>query len=190
MLRSGVRYQTTITPKRLAVCIGVIWLVAIVTALLPITDWRYLHSYLLFYTNGIHIPCFIVMVVMYILIFRILKSTKSSSFGNNRAAVNARLREKKVAKTVFVVLVVYAVCWIPVWVSGNIAFTCGSNCISQQTNNFLNLLGLINGFTNPIIYTFKMPKFRAAASYLLRCRCLCNQERVYPRRQGGSNQTK
>ena len=173
-------YQSIITHKRLAGCIVAIWVVSLITALLPLMEWCHLPIYLLVIIGGIQVPAFIVTIIMYILIFRILKSNAPSILGNVQTVNNARLRQKQVAKTVFVVIIVYAICWIPVWVSENIAFICGSRCITQQVNNFINLFGLLNSFTNPIIYAFKMPKFRAAAIFLLPCRCIRKRNQIRP----------
>lgn len=174
VIKYGLVWRDILTPKRLKYFIAIVWLISLLMALLPTMGLRDYVTLVLIDTVGV--PTLITMTVLYLLVFRILRQSayrdikrRSVDFRNqsseSQASLRSKLREKEVAKTICVVIVVFALCWLPTFISEHIALFC-PDCLSQQINNFLNLFGLMNSFCNPIIYAFKMPKFRAAVKFL------------------------
>ena len=177
VIKYSLMWKNILTPKRIRYFIAVVWLIALFMALLPTMGLRDYVTLVLIDVVGV--PTLISMTVLYIIVFRTLRQSayrdvkrRSVDLRNqtseSQASLRSKLREKEVAKTICIVIVVFAFCWLPTFISEHVALIC-PECLSQQWNNFLNLFGLMNSFCNPIIYAFKMPKFRAAVKFLFCC---------------------
>lgn len=168
-------WKDILTPRRLKYFIAVIWIISLLLALLPTMGVRKYITLILIDTTGF--PTLICMTIMYVMVFlnlrnsayRDIKRRSVNQCSESQAALRSKQREKEVAKMICVVIIVFAICWLPTFISEHVAILC-PKCLSQKWNNFLNLFGLMNSFCNPIIYAFKMPKFREAIKSMFKCR--------------------
>ena len=93
-------------------------------------------------------------------------------FAHNRQ--NAEYHRAKLARTLFVVIAVSLVCFLPSTVGYLIHYLC-SECVSLPLSYVFNILYLANSLVNPIIYSFRMPMFRETLKRMK----LCKQSKQY-----------
>jgi len=87
----------------------------------------------------------------------------------------ATLKERRVARTMGVIMAAFVVCWLPFFVIYVLFPFCGGACsevIGDRVVTFIIWLGYVNSTINPVIYTiFNVDFRRAFKSLLLSGRC-------------------
>ncbi|XP_021356360.1 dopamine D2-like receptor isoform X2 [Mizuhopecten yessoensis] len=105
----------------------------------------------------------IVMIVAYIRIYIAIR--KSGEF-QRRHTISVEGRQKRsearaVAKTLFIVLLCFLLCWLPYFCYTNIgAFITNKADIPPYLNVLAYSFGYMNSACNPIIYAWRFPEFR------------------------------
>ena len=97
------------------------------------------------------IVALLVICVSYLMIRTRLRSTSNSSRSTKR---NLRL-----SRTVFLVIAVSLVFWLPAFVVYAVQGFC-PRCFLQSVFSVVNALHLANSMVNPFVYTFRMPVFK------------------------------
>lgn len=87
-------------------------------------------------------------------------------------------REVKKAQKLFVIVVFFMICWIPLYTSNAIQAIC-SQCLTISANlmDFLIILSHINSAGSPFLYAFHMKDFRMALRRLI-CKGAINQRKL------------
>ena len=110
----------------------------------------------------------------------------------NQTAENQRRSDKskkKVLKMLMTVVILFALCWLPVYISQFIHFFDKENfpCGPPVVLSFMGLfLGYANSAINPTIYAIFNSNFRNGFRDILLCRCRCFRNRVAPQTNVGS----
>ena len=82
-----------------------------------------------------------------------------------------RYREKKLTKTLFIVILVSLLTYLPIGILNFITFSTNDiHFFSGSTYNALIVLYYANSLVNPILYAMRMPEFKRALVSLLRCK--------------------
>jgi hypothetical protein len=84
---------------------------------------------------------------------------------NHKKRSNDEQREKKVAKTLTIITLVFLLCWSPFFISYIIYIK--NESIPGRLNNIVIWLGLFNSAMNPIIYAYFIPTFRSTFKKIL-----------------------
>ncbi|KAM8973707.1 histamine H2 receptor [Pelodytes ibericus] len=189
-----LQYSMFVTPCRVGVAMGVIWIVSLMVSFLPIhlgwntkdktiqnsrdddhkecklelnKEYVLVDGLLTFY-----LPLFI-MCLMYYRIFKIAREqAKRINHANCSNAVSPSLptvREHKATVTLAAVMGAFIICWFPYFT----VFTYqGVNDIEVDETAFLIVLwlGYANSALNPILYAALNRDFRTAYQRLLHCR--------------------
>ena len=86
---------------------------------------------------------------------------------------NGSEQNRKLSRTLFIVIAVSLVCWIPGVVVYCIYCVC-SECLPELLLSLATSLRLANSLINPIIYSFKIPMFRQTLTRMKLC-SLCKK---------------
>uniref|UniRef100_A0A8D2Q041 Adenosine receptor A3 n=1 Tax=Varanus komodoensis TaxID=61221 RepID=A0A8D2Q041_VARKO len=188
-VRLLVRYKTITTEKRIWVILAAIWLLSLLMGFVPMFGFAAESSnknvtckfikvmkmeymiYLSFFA-GTLFPL-ILMCVLYAKIFCIIRTKlKHCSVNVTRQRVFYR-HELKTAKSLVLVLFLFAVCWLPMCIINCIIHFYSKNIPKPVIYTGI-LLSHSNSVMNPIIYAFRIKKFREACNQILRTYILCS----------------
>ena len=189
-IRFPFKYVSTMTTLHALVEIAVVWVISIAFGALYTREFisrLYIAFYsviLLFSTMG-----------MYIYIFITAKRQENRIQEINQAS-DGSVMEKKVAKTIFTVVGIYAICWLPMLLLP--AFVNPSTKPIQFAKGFpwvQNLLAC-NSALNPFIYCMRSRKYRSAFGKILRMKHFRSSINASlslthpgPHRRGGTHQS-
>ena len=164
-----LRHKIKMTSSKLKAILLFIWLFSLVLPILEVILPRQSPSFLVLrhlILSGI-VSCFVAIVTSGLLTFINVQCASSrisnlqENGGNNHMYADLRERNKKVAKTIALIVVVFSICWIPV------------TYISASLENYSMLhfwtviLGLANSAVNPCIYFYRHRSYRQALKVLL-----------------------
>ncbi|TRY82631.1 hypothetical protein DNTS_032576, partial [Danionella cerebrum] len=182
-------YKRVVTPKRAGVAVVVCWLVAIVVGLTPMLGWHNLEKlqksngtvdadlvvicefenvismeYMVYFNFfGWVLPPLILMLLIYIEIFYIIhKQLNQKVTANQSDPTRYYGKELKLAKSLALVLFLFAVSWLPLHTLNCITLFCPSCDNSMCLLYMAILLSHGNSVVNPIVYAFRIKKFQDA----------------------------
>lgn len=177
---------------RMFALIGVSWVLSIILGLLPIMGWNcmgilnqcstvlplYSRSFILFCIT-VFSAVLLAIVVLYVRIFRVVKSNTQRLAGAPQRKGFAKKSQKYMAllKTVTIVLGVFIACWLPLFFLFLLDFFCpAQSCpVLLKAEYFLGL-AMINSLLNPIIYTLTSKDMCKAILRLLCSYCLITKD--------------
>ena len=159
--------QSIVNERSVLVSIGVVWVIAIHYALLPLVGWRDKTFQLYLYGLACGIPT-VVFIVAYYLVYRALRrhmiTIKGLGEGKSPALENVLRTEKAATRTVLLVLVVFLALWIP-FLSIDFLIvqceTCRNETFHLARDTALTLVYFSSGI-NPVIYAWRVKVFRRA----------------------------
>lgn len=129
-------------------------------------------DYMVFFSfiTWILIPL-IVMCIIYLDIFYILRNKLSQNLSGFRETRAFYGREFKTAKSLFLVLFLFALCWLPLSIINLISYF-GVD-IPEAAMCLGILLSHANSMMNPIVYACKIKKFKETYTLILRACRVC-----------------
>ncbi|XP_068275524.1 adenosine receptor A3 [Nyctibius grandis] len=187
------RYKTITTERRVWWALGLCWFVSLLVGLVPLFGWKKTEPrnsdslrcrftsvmrmdymvYFGFFTWTL-VPL-LIMCALYVEIFYIIRTKLSQGTTSVRGARAFYGQEFKTAKSLALVLFLFAISWLPL---------CIINCISyfypeSQIPPYLMYLGILlshaNSAMNPIVYACKIKKFKNTYLLILRTYILCKK---------------
>ncbi|XP_074971952.1 adenosine receptor A3-like [Phalacrocorax aristotelis] len=179
------RYRAVVMKKRICVTLGLCWLVAVLVGLVPMLGWnqhtgsssyiecRFLAvmkmDYVVYFSffTWIVLPL-LIMCALYAEIFYIMSIKLSLSSASLPGGETACGKEKKMAKHLALILFLFAVSWLPLGVLNCILYFCPSCTIPRPLMYLGILLSHANSAMNPIVYAFKIQKFKETYAFILR----------------------
>ncbi|XP_063300402.1 adenosine receptor A3-like [Pelobates fuscus] len=185
-IKISIRYKNVITSRRICLSILFVWIWSILVGLVPMFGWnnrsklednqrdflscRFTSAmsmeYMVYFNifGWVFVPL-IIMMALYVEIFYLirkqLKQYASKSTGNGLFYG----KEYKTAKSLALVLLLFALSWLPLSFINCIAYFDPSTTNSPSYGPILLLAILLshaNSAMNPIIYAFKIKKFKDA----------------------------
>ncbi|MBN3273697.1 AA1R protein, partial [Polyodon spathula] len=173
-----------------ALLVGVCWLVPTILGLLPMLGWhrggslgataernsssssstegRYKAcsfsavtsmDYVVYFNFfGLILTPLLLMLGLYVLVFTTIKKQLQHS---QAACKASRLqKELKLANALALVLALFAMCWLPLPIMNSVGFFCPTCHVSKPILYCGILLSHANSAINPVVYAFKIKKFR------------------------------
>lgn len=170
-INSPMEYKTKITKKRIYIFIVVIWVISALICFLPATKVPE-QTYLLIYIHThISVPALFLMVI-YAKGFRALARRRRELHFNGHASdennKRALERERNMAVTVFIILAIFYITYLPQFIMIHVARYCNSCEISDDSITFHKIdvissrFVFLNSALNPFVYAWRMPKYRRA----------------------------
>ncbi|NWH66730.1 AA3R protein, partial [Geococcyx californianus] len=187
------RYKIITTERRVWWALGLCWSVSLLVGLVPMFGWNKAES-----RNPSFLRChftsvmrmdymvyfgffawtlvpLLIMCVLYVEIFYIIRTKLRQGATSVRGAGGFYGQEFKTAKSLALVLFLFAMSWLPL---------CIINCISYfyaecRIPQFLMYLGIVlshaNSAMNPIVYACRIKKFKTTYLLILRTYILCKK---------------
>ncbi|XP_041656233.1 adenosine receptor A3-like [Cheilinus undulatus] len=107
----------------------------------------------------------LVMTLLYTQIFWSLQGRLKESSPQAQASL---LREKKLACSLALVLILFAICWIPLHLMNCLLLFHGPEAVTKGTLYAGILLSHANSAVNPVVYAYRIPKIQQAYSQIWR----------------------
>ncbi|XP_007428756.2 adenosine receptor A3, partial [Python bivittatus] len=181
----GQSYKSVVTPKRAGVAIGCCWLISFLVGLTPMFGWNKLKEqqesnssqpdtvvcqfenvismeYMVYFNFFVWVlPPLVFMLIIYLEVFKIIRKQLNKKVGSNSAYPEKYYgKELQIAKSLALVLFLFALSWLPLHTCNCIHLFC-STC---ETPSALTSIAVFmthgNSAMNPIVYAFRIKKFR------------------------------
>ncbi|XP_036434282.1 adenosine receptor A1b [Colossoma macropomum] len=182
-------YKRVVTPRRAGLAVVVCWTVAFIVGLTPMLGWNNLHNlqqkngslspdliitcqfenvismqYMVYFNFfGWVLPPLLLMLAIYAEIFYMIHKQLNKKVSTSHTDPNKYYdKELKLAKSLALVLFLFAVSWLPLHILNCITLFC-PDCEKPM---FLIYIAILlthgNSAVNPIVYAFRIKKFRMA----------------------------
>ncbi|XP_062387067.1 adenosine receptor A1-like [Sardina pilchardus] len=184
-----LRYKTTVTIQRSWWVVAACWLAAATVGFTPFMGWNNRNgtsqnttqcqflsvmswSYLVTYFYICFVVPMLVMTVLYGCIFTIIHRQLRNT--SNGVSNSYYYKERNLTRSLVFVLVVFAVCWLPIHLMDMAAYY--RLAVPIEAFYVGILLSQANSAINPVIYAFKIQHIRAPLKKIWRRIFLCKQE--------------
>lgn len=185
------RYKIISTERRIWWALGLCWFLSLLVGLTPMFGWnnqstRY-HTceftsvirmdymvYFSFFTWTL-IPLSI-MCALYVAVFYIIRTKLSQGATNGRGVGTFYGKEFKKAKSLALVLFLFAVSWLPLSIMNCVSYFYPGSKIPKPWIFLGILLSHANSAMNPIVYACKIKKFKTTYLFILRTYILCRKK--------------
>ena len=161
-IRFPFKYINVMTTRNTLAGIVVIWLVALTFGALYTRDFISK-----FYVSIYNLSILFTTLIMYIYIF-VAAKRQENRVQNIPVGPHAVAAEKKVAKTIFVVVGAYILCWAPLFLFPAFVHPFRNPRLFREGFPRVQILLAINSAVNPYIYCIRSQKYRAAFCKMLR----------------------
>ncbi|KAK7506898.1 hypothetical protein BaRGS_00001749 [Batillaria attramentaria] len=186
-------YQRVMTIPRAMAVVTVTWIIAILLGLVPNMGWNLGEEnfegfcaftvvigmdymvYMIFF--GVNIPPLVFMFCVYAYIFHIIRKLNKQVASqmtvlshDGRSSARRQKREVRGAKSLAYVIILFAVCWMPIHVLNCISLFAPEKSPPFQVLLFTIVLSHANSFMNPIVYAFSNTQFKRAFVRILCCK--------------------
>ncbi|KAF7238982.1 Adenosine receptor A1 [Varanus komodoensis] len=185
-LKESLNYKSVVTPKRAGVAIACCWFVSFLVGLTPMFGWNNLQKiqekngsqseytiscqfenvismeYMVYFNFFVWVlPPLLLMFVIYLEVFKIIRKQLNKKVGSSSTYPERYYgKELQIAKSLALVLFLFAVSWLPLHARNCVSFFCPS-CQTPSTFTYIAIfLTHGNSAMNPIVYAFRIKKFR------------------------------
>ncbi|XP_051891062.1 adenosine receptor A3-like [Pristis pectinata] len=177
------RYRIIVTQKRAWIAIGICWLGSILIGLTPVFGWnnrsseewrnfthrkcRFLEVVRMDYMVYLHffvglLTPLVITFGLYAEVFWIIRKQQNKMVTNATDSTRYFKKELKLAKSLTLILCLFATCWLPIQIVNCISYFYSQH-IDLKIPTFIGiLLSHANSAVNPVIYAWKIKKFRVS----------------------------
>ncbi|MCI4389696.1 hypothetical protein PGIGA_G00101470 [Pangasianodon gigas] len=183
------RYHSTMTPRNALLVILITWVLAFLIGLVPLMGWHKTPpgdgfcffvsvvemTYMVYFNFfACVLTPLIVMFLIYAQIFLTVKqqmrriAADRGGQANSEGATNIK-KEMKTATSLFLVLFLFTVCWIPLHIINCFLLLCPECYVPLPLLLTAIILSHANSAVNPFLYAYKMKSFREAFKGIFLC---------------------
>ncbi|XP_030634069.1 adenosine receptor A1 [Chanos chanos] len=199
------RYSIIVTQQRAWVGVCFCWLLSAITGLVPMFGW---HNYdptagnssdtviackfmtvmrmdYMVYFNffGWVVVPLTIMTCLYAEIFRVIRRQLNLRAEATSDADKYYQKELKLAKSLALVLFLFALCWLPLHIMNCIVFFC-PECDMPKSAMYVGIfMSHVNSAVNPLVYAFRIQRFRVTLLQIARRFLLCKGANASPCQQ-------
>ncbi|XP_068723739.1 melanocortin receptor 3-like isoform X2 [Montipora capricornis] len=149
------KYLAVVTKRYAAISIAVVWIISMTLGALITADL--MSSYVIGFYSGIML---LNTIAMYIYVFVTAKRQENRIQNITTQISDSVAVEKKVAKTIFTVVGIYAISWLPTLLLP--LFTKPTSIKFKQAFPWVKLILACNSALNPFLYCLRSQKYRLA----------------------------
>ncbi|NXT92760.1 AA3R protein, partial [Anhinga rufa] len=187
------RYKIITTERRVWGALGLCWSVSLLAGLVPMFGWNHSET-----RNSDFLKCrfisvmrmdymvyfgffmwtllpLLIMCALYVEIFYIIRTKLRQGMTNVRGAGAFYGQEFKTAKSLALVLFLFAISWLPLCIINCVSYFCPECRIPPCLMYLGILLSHANSAMNPIVYACKIKKFKSSYLFILRTYILCKK---------------
>ncbi|NWI49904.1 AA3R protein, partial [Calyptomena viridis] len=185
------RYKIITTERRVWWALGLCWSVSVLVGLIPMFGWNKTRNsdflrcrfmsvmrmdYMVYFGFFMWtlVPL-LIMCALYAEIFHIIRTKLSQSTGSVRGAGAFYGQEFKTAKSLALVLFLFAISWLPLCIINCIVYFYPGTQIPPYLMYLAILLSHANSAMNPIVYACKIKNFKNTYLFILRTYILCKK---------------
>ncbi|XP_060720756.1 adenosine receptor A2b-like [Tachysurus vachellii] len=183
------RYHSTMTPRNALLIILITWVLAFLIGLVPLMGWHKTPpgDGFCFFVNVVEMTYMVYfnffacvltpLVVMFLIYAQIFLTVKQQirriaadrgGQANSEGATNIK-KEMKTATSLFLVLFLFTVCWIPLHIINCFLLLCPTCYVPLPLLLTAIILSHANSAVNPFLYAYKMKSFREAFKGIFLC---------------------
>ncbi|XP_037008440.2 adenosine receptor A3 [Artibeus jamaicensis] len=189
-----IRYRRVTTQRRIWCALGLCWLLSFLVGLTPMFGWNNKTSsglpgnvtllpckflsvmkmdYMVYFSffSWIFIPL-VAMCAIYIDIFCVIRNRLNQSSSTSKETGAFYGREFKTAKSLFLVLFLFVLSWLPLSIINCVIHFKG-DVVPEVVVNLGILLSHANSMMNPVVYAFKIRKFKETYFVILKACMTC-----------------
>ncbi|XP_033101030.1 adenosine receptor A1-like [Anneissia japonica] len=180
---SPLKYRRVANTKRALCVIIVTWVVAFIVGLVPVMGWHLepkdsscnfvsiidMNYMVYFNFFGFVLPPLVIMLCIYIKIFSIVRQqikqiSKTVVAANDDEMAHhlsmLTVKEGKAARALAIVIILFAVCWLPLHILNSISLFCKDINIPYVLLLTAIILSHANSAMNPFVYAYSNNEFR------------------------------
>ncbi|KAM9859310.1 adenosine receptor A1 [Aulostomus maculatus] len=189
------RYNTIVTQGRAYVAVFLCWILSFVTGLVPMTGWNNRDvlgnlsdtsnivceftavirmDYMVYFNffGWVMVPLTI-MIALYGEIFRVIRQQLNRRAEATCDGDRYYRKELKLAKSLALVVFLFAVCWLPIHIMNCIDFFCPDCSIPKVAIYVGIFMSHVNSALNPMVYAFRIKRLRVTLIQIARRCMLC-----------------
>nr|XP_055069528.1 adenosine receptor A1-like [Misgurnus anguillicaudatus] len=186
-VHNPLRYRGAIKKQNLWAAVTVCWVSASFLGFIPLFGWHkedpttnvnstltceflavipmsYLVNFVFFVCI---LPPTVVMFALYLYIFCTISKQLRKGIGQAAESTSFLQRERRLASSLALVLVLFAICWFPLYIMNSLSYFKPSLKMPAVAFHIGVLLVHGNSAVNPIVYAFKVPKIKTAYKSIL-----------------------
>lgn len=196
------RYSTIVTQKRAWVAVCLCWILSFLTGLVPMIGWNN-HSahgnlssssyivckfttvmsmdYMVYFNffGWVVVPLTI-MIALYGEIFTVIRQQLNRRAEATSDGDKYYQKELKLAKSLALVVLLFALCWLPLHIMNCINFFCPECHIPKFAVYAGIFMSHVNSALNPLVYAFRIKRFRVTLIQITRGCMLCKPPEPTP----------
>ncbi|KAF3690163.1 Adenosine receptor A1 [Channa argus] len=196
------RYDTIVTQRRAYIAVCLCWILSFLTGLVPMVGWNNLDAhgnlsssneiickfttvirldYMVYFNFfGLVVVPLIIMITLYLEIFRVIRQQLNRRAEATCDGARYYRKELRLAKSLSLVLFLFAVCWLPIHVINCINFFCPECYIPKLVTYVGIFMSHVNSALNPMVYAFRIKQFRVTLIQITHRCMLCKLAQPNP----------
>ncbi|XP_060899359.1 adenosine receptor A1-like [Labrus mixtus] len=194
-----IRYSTIVTERRAHVAVCLCWILSFLTGLVPMIGWnnhdahRNSSNIICNFTTVMRMDYMVyfnffgwvvvplsVMIALYAEIFRVIRRQLNRRAEATCDGDRYYQKELKLAKSLALVVFLFVVCWLPIHIMNCITFFC-RDCHVPKIAFYVGIfMSHVNSALNPMVYAFRIKRFRVTLIQITRRCMLCKPTEPTP----------
>ncbi|XP_058488306.1 adenosine receptor A1-like [Solea solea] len=196
------KYSIVVTQGRAYVAVCLCWILSFLSGLVPMVGWNN-HDFQGNISSSSEIICefttvirmdymvyfnffgwvvvpLTVMITLYAEIFRVIRKQLNKRAEATCDGERYYRKELRLAKSLALVVFLFAVCWLPIHVMNCINFFCPQCHIPKIVMYIGIFMSHVNSALNPMVYAFRIKQFQVTLVQILRRCMLCKATQPTP----------